>query len=282
MGGELSGAVGLVPDDLPTIEQNPDLEVVFRPPLTLGHISMNTQKEPFGDVRVRRAVAHAVNVPEIVEAFFGSTGELAASPMPSGLSFFNEGIEAYGYDPAESRRLLEEAGLAGGFDTDLWYIPIPRPYVPDGKGIAQAVQSDLQKVGINAELVTYEFGTYLEKVGMGEHDMALYGGTDAGTDPDFRLYYWYSSAAATETNASNTSYYENQEVDQLIEQARSTVDQNKRRDLYYRVQEIIHEDVPVLPLAYVRDPVGLQKRVEGYETTLGGDRLNTVKLSGGA
>jgi peptide/nickel transport system substrate-binding protein len=144
------------------------------------------------------------------------------------------------------------------------------------------VQSDLRKVGINAELVTYEFGTYLEKVGMGEHDMALYGGTDAGTDPDFRLYYWYSSAAATETNASNTSYYKNQEVDQLIAQARSTVDEDKRRDLYYRVQEIVHGDVPVVPLAYVRDPVGLQKQVEGYQTTLGGDRFNTVKLSGGA
>jgi peptide/nickel transport system substrate-binding protein len=282
IGGELSGAVGLVPDDLPSIEQNPDLTVVYRPPLTLGHISMNTQKEPFADVRVRKAVAHAVNVPEIVEAFFGGTGEIAASPMPSGLSFFNEGIEPYGYDPAESKRLLEEAGIAEGFDTNLWYIPIPRPYVPDGKGIAQAVQSDLRKVGINAELVTYEFGTYLEKVGMGEHDMALYGGTDAGTDPDFRLYYWYSSAAATETNASNTSYYKNQEVDQLIAQARSTVDEDKRRDLYYRVQEIVHGDVPVVPLAYVRDPVGLQKQVEGYQTTLGGDRFNTVKLSGGA
>jgi peptide/nickel transport system substrate-binding protein len=280
--GELSGAVGLVPDDLPSIEQNPDLTVVYRPPLTLGHISMNTQKEPFGDVRVRRAVAHAVNVPEIVEAFFGSTGEVAGSPMPLGLSFFNEGIKPYGYDPAESKRLLEEAGLADGFDTNLWYISIPRPYVPDGKGIAQAVQSDLRKVGINAELVTYEFGTYLEKVGMGEHDMALYGGTDAGTDPDFRLYYWYSSAAATETNASNTSYYKNKEVDELIARARSTVDEEERRGLYYRVQEIVHEDVPVLPLAYVRDPVGLQQRVEGYHTTLGGDRFNTVKLSGGA
>ena len=154
--------------------------------------------------------------------------------------------------------------------------------MPDGKGIAQAAQSDLREVGIDARLDTYEFATYLEKVGMGEHDMALYGGTDAGTDPDFRLYYWYSSAAATETNATNISYYENGEVDRLIEQARTTVDEAERRNIYYRVQEIVHEDVPVVPLAYVRDPVGLQQRVEGYQTTLGGDRFNTVKLSGGA
>ncbi len=223
-----------------------------------------------------------MNVPQIVDAYFGRTGEIAASLMPSGLSFFNENIEPYRYDPAESERLLEEAGIAGGFDTTLWYIPIPRPYVPDGKGIAQAAQSDQHKVGINAELVTYEFATYLEKVGMGEHDMALYGGTESGTDPDFRLYYWFSSDAATEANVSNISYYKNPEVDRLIAQARSTLDQKERRDLYYRVQEIVHEDVAVLPLAYVNDPVGLQKGVKGCQTTLGGDRFNTVKFSGGA
>ena len=278
-GGELSGAIGLVPDDLPSIRDNPDLTVAFRPPLTSGHIGINVQKEPFGDVRVRRAVAHAVNMPQIVDVFFGCTGEIACSPMPSGLSFFNAGIEPYRYDPAEAERLLEEAGLSGGFDTTLWYISIPRPYAPDGKGIAQAVQSDLRKVGIDAELVTYEFATYLEKVGMGEHDMALYGGTESGTDPDFRLYYWFSSAAATEANASNISYYENPEVDRLIARARSTLNQEERRDLYYRVQEIVHDDVAVLPLAYVKDPVGLQRRVNGYQTTLGGDQFNTIRLS---
>ena len=278
-GGELSGAIGLVPDDLPSIRDNPDLTVAFRPPLTSGHIGINVQKEPFGDVRVRRAVAHAVNMPQIVDVFFGGTGEIAGSPMPSGLSFFNAGIEPYRYDPAEAERLLEEAGLSGGFDTALWYISIPRPYAPDGKGIAQAVQSDLRKVGIDAELVTYEFATYLEKVGMGEHDMALYGGTESGTGPDFRLYYWFSSAAATEANASNISYYENPEVDRLIARARSTLNEEERRDLYYRVQEIVHDDVAVLPLAYVKDPVGLRRRVEGYQTTLGGDRFNAIRLS---
>jgi peptide/nickel transport system substrate-binding protein len=281
-GAEVSAADGIVPDDLPSIRQNPDLEVLFRPLLTAGFLAMNTQKEPFGDVQVRRAVAHAVNVPEIVKSFFGETGEVASSPMSSGLSFFNDDVEPYGYDPAESKRLLEDAGLADGFDTDLWYIPIPRPYMPDGKGIAQAMQADLEKVGIRAKLVTYEFGTYLEKVGTGEHEMALYGGTDIGTDPDFRLNYWFNSAAASKTSASNVSYYKNPEVDELLLRARRTVDEDERQDLYYSVQEIIHEDVPVLPLAYVRPPVGLQKRVEGYQITFGGDRLNTVKLSGGA
>lgn len=278
--GEVSGAIGLVPDDLPALRRNPDLELAFRPPLTSGHVAINIEKDPFGDVRVRRALAHAVNMPEIVETFFGGTGEVATSPMPLGLAFFNEELEPYTYDPDEARRLLEEAGLADGFDSSLWYFSIPRPYMPDGRGIAQAMQSDLRDIGINVELVTYEFGTYLEKMGRGEHDMVLIGGTDVGTDPDFRLSYWYSSAAATETAASNSSYYKNPEVDELLLRARTTANEGERRRSYYRVQEILHEDVPVLPIAHVREPIALQEQVSGFRTTPGGDKLNTVRLTG--
>ncbi len=276
-GGNVT-ADGIVPDDLPAIQDNPDLKVLYRPPLTSGYLAMNSRKEPFGDVRVRRAVAHAIDVPNIVEAFFGETGEVASGPMSSGLRFFNADLDPYGYDPAVSRRLLEDAGFPDGFETDLWYIPRPRPYMPDGKGIAQAMQQDLEEVGIRAKLVTYEFAAYLEKLGTGEHSMALYGGTDVGVDPDFRLNYWFNSAAATETAASNVSFYENPEVDRLLLQARRSADPDRRRDLYYRVQEALHEDVPVVPLAYVRPPVGLQEQVEGYTITYGGDRLNTVRL----
>jgi peptide/nickel transport system substrate-binding protein len=277
-GGNVTAADGIVPDDLPAIQEDPDLKVLYRPPLTSGYLTMNSRKEPFGDVRVRRAVAHAIDVPEIVESFFAETGEVASGPMSSGLSFFNADLEPYGYDLAESKRLLEDAGFPDGFETDLWYIPIPRPYMPDGKGIAQAMQQDLEKVGIRAKLVTYEFAAYLEKLGTGEHSMALYGGTDVGVDPDFRLNYWFNSAAATETAATNVSFYENPEVDRLLLQARRSVDPDRRREFYYRVQEMLHEDVPVVPLAYVRPPIGLQERVEGYTITYGGDRLNTVRL----
>jgi peptide/nickel transport system substrate-binding protein len=78
--------------------------------------------------------------------------------------------------------------------------------------------------------------------------------------------------------SSNVSFYENPEVDRLLLQAHRSVDPDRRRDLYYRVQEALHEDVPVVPLAYVRPPVGLQEQVEGYTITHGGDRLNTVRL----
>ena len=157
-GGELSAADGLTPDDVPTIEEDESLNVQTRPPLNLGYLAMNNEKPPFDDPRVRQAVTHAIDMESIVEGFFGDTAEPASAAMPPTVPYFNDELEPYEYDPELSRELLEEAGMADGFDTNIWYMPIPRPYMPDGKGIAQAMQQDLQEVGINVTLETREWG----------------------------------------------------------------------------------------------------------------------------
>ena len=145
-GGNVTAADGIVPDDLPAIRDNPDLKVLYRPPLTSGYLAMNSQKEPFGDVRVRRAVAHAIDVPEIVESFFGRTGEVASGPMSSGLSFFNADLEPYGYDPAESRRLLEDAGFPDGFETTLAFWDL---FLRDDSGARERLLAD--RTGVRVE-----------------------------------------------------------------------------------------------------------------------------------
>jgi peptide/nickel transport system substrate-binding protein len=183
-GGELSAADGLTPDDVPTIEEDPNLKVITRPPLNVGYLAMNNEKKPFDDPKVRQAVVHAIDMQKIVDGFFGNTADRASNPMPPTVPFFNEDIDPYEFDPDMSRQLLEEAGFPDGFETNLWYMPIPRPYMPDGKGIAQAMQQDLNQVGIKATLETREWGTYLEETGSGAHDMALLGWTGDNGDPD--------------------------------------------------------------------------------------------------
>ncbi|MDQ3793075.1 MAG: ABC transporter substrate-binding protein, partial [Actinomycetota bacterium] len=103
-GGELSAADGLTPDDVPTVRQS-GLKVEFRPPLTIGYLAMNTQKEPFNDVNVRRAINHAIDMDAIVQAFFGDTGEVATTYMPPEVPFWNDQIERYPYDPDQARQL---------------------------------------------------------------------------------------------------------------------------------------------------------------------------------
>ena len=172
--------------------------------------------------------------------------------------------------------------MPDGFDTDLWYLSVPRPYMPDGRGIAQAMQQDLAEVGINVELVTREFGTYLEETGRGEHSMAQLGWTGDNGDPDNFLNVLLSSSAATKTNAQNIAFYRNPEVDELLNTGQTSIEDAERERVYMEAQEIIYNDAPWLPIAYTTPPVGLQRRVQGYQPSpTGGEAFNTVELTGG-
>ena len=118
-GNQISGADGLTPDDIPTVQQGQGLKVQFRPPLNVGYLAMNNNKKPFDDPRVRRAVNHAIEMPKIVEAFFGDTGDAATNPMPPTVPFFRKETEPYEYDPEKAKSLLKEAGRWRRFRSEL-------------------------------------------------------------------------------------------------------------------------------------------------------------------
>ncbi|MDQ3236934.1 MAG: ABC transporter substrate-binding protein [Actinomycetota bacterium] len=280
-GGELSAADGLTPDDVEPVEQA-GLKVEYRPPLTIGYLAMNNEKAPFDNPDVRRAIYQAIDMDAIVEAFFGNTGEIATTYMPPTVPFFNDQIERFPFDPDAARQLLADAGEEN-LQTELWYMPIPRPYMPDGKGIAQAMQQDLKEIGVTAKLVTYEFGTYIERTGSGDHPMALLGWTGDNGDPDNFLNNLLGSASATETDALNIAYYKNPEVDKLLQKGQSTIVESEREKAYMEAQELLVEDTPWVPIAYAKPPLGFQKNVQGYQASpTGGEAFNTVTLSGGA
>jgi peptide/nickel transport system substrate-binding protein len=276
-GGQLTATDGLLPDDIATVKEA-GLKVDYRPPNTIGYLAMNTQKEPFDDPKVRQAINMAIDMERIVDAFLGDTGEVATNYMPPLLPFFNESVERYPYDPDKARQMLQDAGLEN-LETELWYMPIPRPYMPDAKGIAQAMQQDLRKVGVNVKLVTYDWATYLTKTGRGEHPMAILGWTGDNGDPDNFLNTNLNSAAATEESAYNVAYYKNPELDELLKRGQTTIDEDKRRDAYYEAQEILHRDAPWVPIAYVKPPIGYQDTVQDYPASpTGGEAFNTISL----
>ena len=282
-GGQLSGADGLTPDDVPTVEENPDLKVLTRPPLNIGYLALNCEKEPFNDLNVRRAMAAAINMEEIVQAFFGDTAQVATNAYPPTVPYWREATEPYAYDPDEARRLLEEAGYADGFDMELWFMPIPRPYMPDGRGVAQAMQRDLEQVGINAKLVTREWGTYLEETSRGTHDACILGWTGDNGDPDNFLNVLLSSKSATPEDALNVAYYKNPDLDEILDQGATTIDENERRRLYEEAQVIIYDDVPWVVIDYAQPPLGYLKSVTGVTPNpTGSEAFNPVELGGGA
>lgn len=276
--GDSDGTIGMAPDDIDSLKQGGEVAVSFRPALAEGHLAINMRTKPLGDVRVRQAIAYALDIPTIVKTFFRDTGEIAGSFFPSALAFADTSIEPYPHDPERAKALLREAGLPRGFSVDFWYLPIPRAYMPDPKGIAQAMQTDLAKAGIKVKLVTYEFGTYLEKLGRGEHDLALIGGSTGGsTDPDYLLNYRFNSINTKGSAATNQSYYIKPEMDKLIEQARQAVNDEARAPLYAQAQAMIHEDVPVVPIAYARTPLGVRSTISGLKSTPAGERFHTIQ-----
>jgi ABC-type transport system substrate-binding protein len=135
--------------------------------------------------------------------------------------------------------------------------------MPQPDKIAQAIQADLAAVGVRAQIVQWEWGTYLDKLANGEHPMALLGWTGDNGDPDNFLYVLLDLAAA-EKPAANIAFYRSEEVHQLLGEARREPDQAARAHLYRRVQELIHRDVPWVPLVHATQTITFARSVRGF------------------
>lgn len=284
--GEVDGIEFPNPDDLPTIEKDPNLQILSEPGLNVGYLAMNMGtdtkgfQKPFGDVRVRQAVNYAINKQAIVDQLYKGTAVVAKNPIPPTLWGYNDEIQDYEYNPTKAKELLKEAGYPNGFKTQLWAMPVSRPYMFDPQKIAVAIQADLKAVGIDAEIVTYDWSTYLQKTENGEHPMALLGWTADYADPDDFLYVLLDSDAATVGTAGNIAFYRNPQVHELNLKAQIETDQEKRIEIYKQVQEIIHNDAPWVPLAHAKQILVFKNSVKGFVLYPTGDyHFDTVSIS---
>lgn len=260
--GTIDAMIGLNPDDYKTVKDDPNLQVLLRPSMNVGYLALNNLKKPFNDPRVRQAIACAIDKKALIDAFYAGLGKPAKNPLPPSVWGYNDSIQDYPYDPAKAKELLAEAGYPHGFTTTLWAMPVARPYMPQPKEIAQAIQADLAKVGIKANIVTYDWATYIAKGENGEHDMYLFGWTGDNGDPDNFLYVLLGKDNAVKGAASNVCFYQNEEVNNLLKQAQSVSDQSKRAALYEQAQAIIHQDEPMVPLVHSMEVVVAKKSVK--------------------
>ncbi|WP_368761609.1 ABC transporter substrate-binding protein, partial [Klebsiella quasipneumoniae] len=165
-------------------------------------------------------------------------------------------------DPEKAKQLLKEAGLEKGFTIDLWAMPVQRPYNPNARRMAEMIQADWAKVGVQAKIVTYEWGEYLKRAKAGEHQTVMMGWTGDNGDPDNFFATLFSCAAAKD--GSNYSRWCYKPFEDLIQPARATDDHNKRIELYKQAQVVMHDQAPALIIAHstVYEPV--RKEVKGY------------------
>lgn len=251
------------PADLPRMKENQDINLMQKAGLNTGFLAFNTQKAPLDNVKVRQALALAINKPAIIEAVFHGTGIAAKNLLPPGIWSADAELKDYDYDPEQAKALLKEAGFADGMTIDLWAMPVQRPYNPNAKRMAEMIQADWAKVGVTAKIVTFEWGEYLTRVKNGEHQAALMGWTTATGDPDNFFGPLYSCTSAN--GGSNSSKWCYQPFDKLILEARAESNHEKRVVLYKEAQQMMHDQMPAVMIAHstIFEPV--RKEVTGYE-----------------
>ena len=263
--GDIDVMDSVTPDNAPLIEDDGNLTLVEAPGLNVGYVAMNQMIEPFDNILVRLAVNHAVDKKMLVDTFYKGRGEVAINPMPSNLWGWNDEIVDYEYNPDLARAYLAAAGYPDGFDTELWYMPVFRDYFPQPKLVGQAIQAQLAEVGIRAELVTYEWGTYLEKTEAGEHPMCMLGWMGDNGDPDNFIYVLLDKDAATVGSAGNVAFYISDALHDINIAAQVTSDIDTRIALYKQAQVVIHGDAPWLTVATGNRMVGVRSYVQDYD-----------------
>ena len=252
------------PADLPAIRKDPNVVVMEQPGLNIGYLAYNTTKKPFDDVRVRKAVNMAINKKAIVDAVFLGTGVPATNPIPPTQWSYNKAIKDDAFNPEEAKKLLAAAGLKDGFATDLWAMPVQRPYNPNAKRIAELMQADLAKVGIKAEIKSFEWGEYRKRMQAGEHQMGMLGWTGDNGDPDNFLNTLLGCSAA-KNNGSNVAKFCYQPFEDLVQKAKVVSSPAERAKLYEKAQVIFKEQAPWFTIAHAVQIKPVRKEVIGFK-----------------
>lgn len=234
-------------------------------------LGFNVTQGPFADVRVRQAVAHALNTEAMAIQLRQGLALPAGDLVPETVWGAAE-IEPYAYDPAEARRLLAEAGYPNGFRTSLIAFESP-----ELRQIAEAVQFLLSEVGIQADVQILEYGSYVALVS--EHDREGMYMTTWGTvtlDADYTLYALLHSSQIPD---NNVSFYENATVDELLDAARHNADESFRLDAYREVAEIANDELPIFALYYPLFSYAKSDRVDGEVINYSWINLNLAKAT---
>ncbi len=237
------------PADVPAMRKDTKVKVLEQPGLNVGYLAYNTTKKPFDDVRVRKAVNMVLNKKAIVDAVYLGTGVPAINPIPPTMWSYNKSVKDDAYDIEAAKKLLAAAGLKDGFTTDLWAMPVQRPYNPNAKRIAELMQADLAKVGIKAEIKSFEWGEYRKRMQAGEHQMGMLGWTGDNGDPDNFLNVLLGCASA-KTNGSNVAKFCYKPFEDLIQKAKVTSNMAERTKLYEQAQVVFKEQAPWFTIAH--------------------------------
>jgi peptide/nickel transport system substrate-binding protein len=283
------GPSNLSPDVFNYMARSDALKVEQFPGANIQYLGFNTEQPPLNNVRVRQAIAHAVNREGIVRDLLLGQARVAHSILPESSWAFDAG-QKYSYDPARARQLLDEAGFRDP-DGDGPRMRFDKPLVfkiPSGNAATAqfvgVIQNSLKEVGVPASIETLEINTLIPQLIQGQYEMTTLRWVGGNQDPVFLFDLFHSGEipAAGRTNVRNRSRYRNPQLDAVLTEALNTLDRQKAKELYARAQQIVSQDAPMLPLWYPDVMVISKKNVENVRVDPSVDYsfLKNVRVAG--
>jgi len=267
----------LSPDAINRLGQDPNLQVKTFQGSNLVLLTINTSSAPLDNLKVRQAVAYAINRDSLIKDLLLGYGKVAHSILPEESWAYSSG-QTYSYDPAKAKKLLDEAGFPDP-DGDGPRMRFEKPVVYKlsgsslaGRQYAGVIQNYLKEVGIPVEIQTPEQNTLFDELRRGNFQIAYTQWVGGNQDPIFYKDLFATSEIPTQTRPSrNRSRYSNKELDALLDEAVNTFDRQRAVILYHQIQDIVSREVPVFPLWYQSNVVIARKNVGNIQVNASGD-----------
>ena len=258
----------LSPDTLKSLGNSPSLKVEQFNGSNIQYLQFNTQSPPLNNVKLRQAIAYGIDREKIINELLFGQATIAHSILPIESWAYNAGTK-YSFDFAKAKQLVQESGYRGE--------PIKFMY-PAGSAAtnqyAQVIQNSLIQAGLNVEIETIERQVLLKQLGLGQYQMYTGIWVGGNQDPIFLNDLFTTKKIPNEkakVSCCNRSRYSNPEVDQIINQAFNSTNREQAKELYFKAQEIISNEVPMIPLWYPANMVVANKRIGNIKISPSGD-----------
>jgi peptide/nickel transport system substrate-binding protein len=268
----------LVADTVVTLQRDRDLTVMEQPGTIYAYIALNLRDPILKDVRVRRAIAYAIDVQPIIHYLLRDEARPAYSVLPPQHWAYDGDVARYPHDPERARQLLDAAGYRS-VNGVRFHVTMKTSTEESTRLLAAVLQQQLRQVGIALDIRTFEFATFLADVTKGAYQIHSLRWVGGNLDPDIFEHLFDTGSFAPKR--ANRTFYSNPKVDELIREGRSTLDQQKRKAIYDQIQQILAEDLPYINLWYLDNVLVHTNRVHGIEIGPSGnyDFLRTAELT---
>ena len=267
----------LTADTVVTLQRDRNLTVMESPGTIYAYLAMNLRDPILKDVRVRRAIAYAVNVQPIIHYLLRDQAQPAYSVLPPQHWAYDADVAKYPHDPEQARKLLDDAGYhpVNGIR---FHITMKTSTEESTRLLAAVLQQQLRNVGIALDIRSFEFATFFADITKGAYQFHSLRWVGGNLDPDIFEHIFGSASFAPKR--ANRTFYSNPRVDRLILEGRSTLDQQKRKVIYDQIQQLLAEDLPYINLWYLDNVLVHTNRVHGIEISPSGnyDFLRTAEL----